>query len=226
MNIPKQDRNGTRTTTDVERRYKLGVIPEIEEDVDDLKGKMVVDAFLSATSINPVQNKVITENLNNKVNKESGKGLSTNDFTDDYKKAIENSSSSSHTHANKEALDKYTLPVVLFDEEDGTIEDVTLSEDVATFEYIDIDFGNSSSIHDTKRVYNPDGKDINLSMASCSATSYAQRTENDSIEEKTITRGTRHKFTLNSTGTLAVVNNANITDADKLLIYKVVGYKK
>ena len=89
MNIAKQDRNGTRTTADVERRYKLGVIPEIEDDVDDLKGKMVVDSYLSTTSTNSVQNRVITENLNNKVTKENNKGLSTNDFTNELKSKLE-----------------------------------------------------------------------------------------------------------------------------------------
>lgn len=40
-----------------------------------------IDASLSTTSENPVQNKVITNALNSKVNTETGKGLSTNDYT-------------------------------------------------------------------------------------------------------------------------------------------------
>lgn len=42
---------------------------------------ITVDDALSATSTNPVQNAVITTELNKKVNAESGKGLSTNDYT-------------------------------------------------------------------------------------------------------------------------------------------------
>lgn len=42
---------------------------------------VVVDSALSTTSANPVENRVITNALNNKVDKETGKGLSTNDFT-------------------------------------------------------------------------------------------------------------------------------------------------
>ena len=40
-----------------------------------------IDTSLSPTSKNPVQNKVIYSELNKKVNKEDGKGLSTNDYT-------------------------------------------------------------------------------------------------------------------------------------------------
>lgn len=43
--------------------------------------KTVVDAALSATSTNPVQNKAVNTALNTKVDKVDGKGLSTNDFT-------------------------------------------------------------------------------------------------------------------------------------------------
>lgn len=42
---------------------------------------VIVDDELSMTSVNPVQNKVITETLDGKVNTEEGKGLSTNDYT-------------------------------------------------------------------------------------------------------------------------------------------------
>ena len=42
---------------------------------------ITVDSVLSTTSTNPVQNAVITTELNKKVNAVSGKGLSTNDYT-------------------------------------------------------------------------------------------------------------------------------------------------
>lgn len=51
--------------------------------------KTVVDASLSTTSTNPVQNKVINTVLGNKVDKVSGKGLSTNDFTGELKTKLE-----------------------------------------------------------------------------------------------------------------------------------------
>lgn len=43
--------------------------------------EIVIDSALSGTSTNPVQNKVINTALGNKVDKVSGKGLSTNDYT-------------------------------------------------------------------------------------------------------------------------------------------------
>ena len=43
--------------------------------------KTVVDSALDSSSTNPVQNKVINTALGNKVDKASGKGLSTNDYT-------------------------------------------------------------------------------------------------------------------------------------------------
>lgn len=50
--------------------------------------KTVVDAALSSTSTNPVQNKAVNTALGNKVDKVSGKGLSTNDYTTDEKNKL------------------------------------------------------------------------------------------------------------------------------------------
>lgn len=47
--------------------------------------KTVVDTAMSSTSTNPVQNKAVNSALGNKVNKVTGKGLSTNDYTTDEK---------------------------------------------------------------------------------------------------------------------------------------------
>lgn len=51
--------------------------------------KTTVDSSLSTTSANPVQNKVINTALGTKVDKEEGKGLSANDFTDALKTKLE-----------------------------------------------------------------------------------------------------------------------------------------
>ena len=48
-----------------------------------------VDSAISSTSVNPVQNKVIKEALDNKVDKVEGKGLSKNDFTDALKEKLD-----------------------------------------------------------------------------------------------------------------------------------------
>lgn len=49
---------------------------------------IVIDSALSTTSENPVQNKVITAALNDKVNVVTGKGLSTNDYTNAEKASV------------------------------------------------------------------------------------------------------------------------------------------
>ena len=67
-----------------------------KEDFTKLNGiaeganKTIVDTALSATSTNPVQNKVVNTALGGKVDKVEGKGLSTNDFTDAYKTKLDN----------------------------------------------------------------------------------------------------------------------------------------
>ena len=51
--------------------------------------KTTVDTALNSTSTNPVQNKVINTALGNKVDKVTGKGLSTNDYTTEEKNKLE-----------------------------------------------------------------------------------------------------------------------------------------
>ena len=95
------DLNGYRKPEDVVRRFNLSKIKINTEDIEKLKQEVICDDHLSITSKAPVQNKVVTVNLNTKVTKETGKGLSTNDFTDEDKLSI-------HTHSNKTALDTIT----------------------------------------------------------------------------------------------------------------------
>lgn len=52
--------------------------------------EITVDTALSGTSTNPVQNKVINGALGNKVDKVTGKGLSSNDYTDAEKQQLAN----------------------------------------------------------------------------------------------------------------------------------------
>lgn len=87
MNIERQDLNGARTPTDLQRRFRF---QEQAEEVKKMKEVFKVDDKLSISSKNPVQNKVITEGLNGKVNKEFGKELSSNDFTDEEKEKLGN----------------------------------------------------------------------------------------------------------------------------------------
>lgn len=51
---------------------------------------IMVDSTLSKNSINPVENKAITYALEEKVDKEEGKSLTSNNFTDSYKNMLDN----------------------------------------------------------------------------------------------------------------------------------------
>ena len=50
----------------------------------------------------------VVDELEKKVDKEDGKGLSTNDFTNDYKTIVDENKNARHTHSNKTLLDTYT----------------------------------------------------------------------------------------------------------------------
>lgn len=108
MALQKYDRVVPRTPSDIERKYRMKKIAETSEEVEKLKEDFTVDTVLSSSSTNPIANKVVTEALANKVTKENGKGLSTNDFTDDYVSKVNKSAQNNHTHSNKSALDKIT----------------------------------------------------------------------------------------------------------------------
>lgn len=111
--MKKQDANGVRTPLDVERRHNLGVIPVLETDVDTLKEETIVDSSFSSSSEHAVQNKVITNALielnENKVTKETGKGLSSNDFTDLYKNKLDNLYPVGAIYLSSVAVDVATL---------------------------------------------------------------------------------------------------------------------
>ena len=71
-NLKRQDKNGLRHVSDIERKYKLGQIDYTAEEIEKLKMQIIVDSSLSTSSVRPVQNKVVTQALNSKVNKEEG----------------------------------------------------------------------------------------------------------------------------------------------------------
>ena len=87
--LNKQDRSVARTATDVERRYRLDKIKPLQEEVQEIKEEYVVDLVLSATSTNAIANSIVTNELAKRVTKEKGKGLSENDFTNDYKEKLD-----------------------------------------------------------------------------------------------------------------------------------------
>lgn len=73
---------------------------------------LAVDDTLSTTSTNPVQNKVITLALSEKVDKEVGKTLTSNDFTNELKDKLDNIEvGANKTTVDTELSDTSTNPV-------------------------------------------------------------------------------------------------------------------
>ncbi len=66
---------GTKKTSIAE------TIKSLSTSGPETANNVIVDNALNGSSTHPVQNKVINTALNNKVDKEAGKGLSTNDYT-------------------------------------------------------------------------------------------------------------------------------------------------
>jgi hypothetical protein len=95
----KQDNCVPRTPLEVERRYKR--VPGELEYIKELIELIEVDDRLSTSSVNPVQNRVITNALNTKVTKVAGKDLSTNDFTDNHKQKLDNMNEFTDTEKTK-----------------------------------------------------------------------------------------------------------------------------
>ena len=61
---------------------------DVEVSIQEGGAEVTIDSSLSASSENPVQNKVVKTALDNKVDKENGKGLSTNDYTTNEKNKL------------------------------------------------------------------------------------------------------------------------------------------
>lgn len=103
---------GYRRPEDVVRSYNLGAINLNTDEIEEIKKSIVVDDQFSTTSENALQNKVITNGLNNvansKVDKVTGKGLSTNDYDDTEKNKVSDAYADRHWHDNKTALDTIT----------------------------------------------------------------------------------------------------------------------
>lgn len=215
----KRDVSGFRTPDDVVRRYDLADIKLNSEDIEMIKSQIICDDHLSITSIAPVQNKIVTEALNNKVNKIEGKGLSTNDFTNSYKDILDNISIEDIENWNK------NTPTVLYNNSSGTIGNITFTSTITNnMNYIDIVYSDSNNNFNTSRIYDPINKTICLQVGTCDATTYTNRTQSYSISTTGMTANNCHKFSISSSGSVTPVINAGITTTDKLLVYKVIGY--
>ena len=84
----------------------------LKTKLDNIETGAEVNAIESisvdSTPVTPDVNKNVNIDLSGKVDKVQGKGLSTNDFTNELKQDVESNTSARHTHSNKSLLDTYT----------------------------------------------------------------------------------------------------------------------
>jgi len=149
----RQDRNGVRTPADVERRHKLGLIEQTAKEIEEIKE---IDSSLSSTSTKAVQNKIITNAINNlntnKVNKVTGMGLSHNDFTDSHKSKLES-----------------IKRTILFEDDTGSstvVFEENITDDTS---YIDV-FFECDALYDSIRIYKPYNKNYDTIVGEISNT--------------------------------------------------------
>lgn len=92
--------------TDVPDVTEFATSEEVEIISSNINDR--VDIINNAVNQNISDISTINGTLENKVDKVSGKGLSTNDFTNTYKSNVDNNTSARHTHSNKTVLDGIT----------------------------------------------------------------------------------------------------------------------
>lgn len=123
-----------------------------------------------------------------KVDKVSGKGLSTKDFTDALKaklegiatgatkNVVENSLTSTSTvnalsAAQGKVLNEKFTPVALYNNTSGTNGTVTLSSSAANFSYLEVFYKNNDGFFGQMRIYSPNGKKVDLTSHTAQGTS-------------------------------------------------------
>lgn len=71
-----------RSSEELHRRYKFKDIEATKKELDEYLNNLIFDDHLDATSTNPIQNRPVAIAMAGKVNTVTGKGLSSNDYTD------------------------------------------------------------------------------------------------------------------------------------------------
>ena len=170
--------------------------------------------------------------INDKVSKVAGKGLSQNDFTDEYKAKLDNlnetipkivdnlateDSSKSLSAKQGKVLNEKIMGTVLYVNETGTGGDMTLSDNADNYDYFDFHCKRSTHIY-TVRVYKPNNNTVSLTTSFCDGTYIYVYTKilNISGTQITVVRSNLGYFDNNGSHAGADDNN---------LIIKVVGYK-
>ena len=170
--------------------------------------------------------------IDNKVSKVTGKGLSQNDFTDEYKSKLDNLNETipqiadnlTTEDSNKvlsakqgKILNKKLVGTVLYEDETGTTGNITLSDSAANYDYIDFYCKRSTHVY-TVRTYKPNGNTVSLSTNYCDGTYMYLYAKVITISGNVLTVVRSNIGYFNNDG-------AHATSDDSNFITKIVGYK-
>ncbi|WP_455794252.1 pyocin knob domain-containing protein [Clostridium butyricum] len=145
---------------------KEEVLAEIERLINNAPA--VLDTFgeiANALGNDPNFSTTIITMLSQKVDKINGKGLSTNDFTDDYKNQLIDGNNKKHTHDNKSIIDTITQTLInswnsAYSHISDTIKHITSAE--RTLWNTVSNKAEKDHTHDTLVYYDLTGKTIDL----------------------------------------------------------------
>ena len=117
----------------------------------------------------------------------------------------------------------YGIPknFILYDNPNGTIESITLDDDVSNYRYIDIFYRNNDRFYSNTRVYEPNDKRIVLSANYTDNEIVYLKNKIVEINGRSISNYNKcySQIWTNNNGTVSYQNSNNI------YIVKVVGYK-
>lgn len=112
--------------------------------------------------------------------------------------------------------------VSLYDNPSGSKTNITMSDSSANYSYLEVFFTvDTSNSCESVKIYNPNGKVLNLLSSYDNGTYLYHWTENASISGDTITRGTQARWRIATSG------NSTRTTGSQVSIYitKIVGYR-
>lgn len=175
----------------------------------------------------------LLKEINNKVSKVTGKGLSQNDFTDDYKLKLDNlnetipkiadnltTEDSSKVLSAKQGkiLNKKLVGTVLYEDEAGTTGNITLSDSVANYDYIEFQCKRGEFVYGSGKLSNINGKTISL------GTNYTTSTQMYVYSKVITVLGNIITAVRANLAYFSNSSSASFSSDDSHYIVKVIGY--
>lgn len=147
----------------------------------------------------------ITEEIKDKVDKATGKGLSTNDYTTEEKTKLN----------GIEAGATKNIVASLYDNSSGTTGTITLSQSAANFTKIKIYYKDINNSYGNVEVYAPNGKNVELKAIKNGASSLVIYNSIIQISETSLTWVANKRLSIAS---------GEYVDEKNILIVKIEGY--